>query len=79
MVEGRDVLITQRSSMVAPRLIDSHFDDLSPQQGTELYCRVLLHRWQGVRIDVVRDVRLCVAEPLRNDNHRITASAWSMG
>ena len=64
--------------MVAPRLIDTRFDGLSPQQGTELYRRVLLHRRQSVSVDVVRDVGLCVAEPLRNDNHRITTSAWSM-
>ena len=54
-------LITQRSSTDAPRLIDSRFDDTSPQQGTELRRCVLLHRWQRVRVDVVRDVGLCAS------------------
>ncbi len=55
--------------MVAPRLIDSRFDDLSLQLRADLRRRVLLHRRQRVSVDVVRDVGLCVAEPLRNDFH----------
>ena len=51
---------------------DPRFDDLSPQQGTELRRRVLLHRGQGMSVDVVRDVGLRVAEPLRNDLDRNT-------
>ena len=55
--------------MVAPRLIESRFDDLSPQQRRHLRRRVPLHRRERVRVDVVRDVGLRVPEPLRNDLH----------
>ena len=51
------------------RVIDPRFDEWSPQQRRHLRRRVLLHRWQRVSVDVVRDVGLCVAEPLRNDLH----------
>ena len=44
-------------------------DSDSPQQRGHLRGRVLLHRWQGVSVDVVRDVGLCVAEMLRHDLH----------
>ena len=42
----------------------------SPQQRCHLGRRVLLHRRKRVSVDVVRDVGLCVAEPLRYDLHK---------
>ena len=42
----------------------------SPQERRHLRRSVLLHRRQRVSVDVVRDVGLCVAEPLRDDLHR---------
>jgi len=53
--------------MVAPRLIDSRFDDLSPQERRHLHRCIPAHRRQRVRIEVQRDFDLLVSEAFRDD------------